>query len=194
MLKPFPDGVIVTFAPAVKLTLSNNPFSPLTTCPGAIFAPVTPPFAMPSGEAVVPAPASVASRATALNKFSAGTFTPNGEAAVPFPVNVPSRATALNRFGAAMLKPFPDGVIVTLAPAVRLTLSNNPFRLLTTCPDAIFAPVTPPFAMPRGEAVVPFPASVASRSTALNRFNPEIFTPNGEPAVPFPVRVMLRNI
>src|SRR5262249_5080169 len=46
----------------------------------------------------------------------------------------------------AIVSVLPDGVMVTFDPAARVTLSDNPFRLLTTVPFAIFDEVTAPVA------------------------------------------------
>src|SRR5215471_8717638 len=46
----------------------------------------------------------------------------------------------------AMVSVLPDGVMVTFDPAARVTLSDNPFRLLTTVLLAIFEGMTEPFA------------------------------------------------
>src|SRR5262245_50609496 len=74
----------------------------------------------------------------------------------------------VSAFGAAIVRVLPLGVIVMLFPADNATLSDKPFRLRTTAPAAIFAPVTAPFA----SWVVLIPPAL---------------TPSGEPAVPSPV-------
>jgi hypothetical protein len=45
---------------------------------------------------------------------------------------------------AATVSVLPLGVIVTLLPAAKVTLSSNPLMLLTTCPGAIFPASTAP--------------------------------------------------
>ena len=48
---------------------------------------------------------------------------------------------------AEMTRLLSDGVIVMLAPGTRPTSSDNPFRLRTTCPNAIFSPLIVKFAI-----------------------------------------------
>ncbi len=54
-VRVLPLGVMVTFAPADKVTASAKPLRLLTTCPGAMPAPVTDPAATPFASAAMPA-------------------------------------------------------------------------------------------------------------------------------------------
>src|SRR5262249_14289931 len=98
IVKVLPLGVMVTFDPADKRTLSNKPLKLLTACPDAIFAAVTelsaswfvptPLFAIPSGRAVVPSPVSDVLWATVDKNCAAARATEvpaNGKFAIPIP-------------------------------------------------------------------------------------------------------------
>ena len=65
-----------------------------------------------------------------------GTASPSGEPSTPLPVSVASCSTELMPpplppAVAAMVSVFPDGVIVTFAPAAKVTAPLRPFRLVT---------------------------------------------------------------
>jgi len=63
---------------------------------------------------------------------------------VPLPVIGAEAETDLRELGEEMVNELPDGVIVMFDPAVRLRLSDNPFKLRTTVAEAILEDVTAP--------------------------------------------------
>src|SRR5687767_8291346 len=70
---------------------------------------------------------------------ASGAATANGFALVPSPVKVLLRETDERpELVLSIVIVFPEGVIVMFDPAWSVTPSDNPLRLFTTCPVAIF--------------------------------------------------------